>query len=156
MEQACGGSNGCAFLRVHRDVALDAPRKAERGHRRSKDGIYSPARGGRDEKLARTGGGAGGCGHVGVGDGSRDGCFSAIGILRMNLNERIAVVTQFDPDGAIRCGDGFFLATKGSTFHPFEAKTKGRGFSEDYSGQFFSIRWLGEDREKMPGAAFFH
>ena len=112
-------------------MALDTPREAERGDRRSKDGIYSPARGGDGKRrLGRTGGGAGGCGHVRMGDGSGDGCFSAIGIGRMNLDEGIAEVAQFDVNGAIRGGDAFFFATECSAFDPFEAKTKGGGFTK--------------------------
>ena len=78
----------------NRKLVLDVPREEEGGHRRSKDGIYTPARGGGGKRgLDRTGGGAGGCGHVRMGDGSGDGCFSAIGIGRMNLDEGIAEVS---------------------------------------------------------------
>jgi hypothetical protein len=85
--QAGGGSDGCPFLCVDRNVALDAPREAERGHWRSKDWIYSPARGGGgNRRLGRTGDGAGGCGNIGMGDVSGDGGLSAIVIGRMNLD----------------------------------------------------------------------
>ena len=80
--------------------------------------------------LGRTGGGAGSCGNIGMGDGSGDGGLSAIVIGRMNLDQGIAEVAQFDADGAIGGGDGFFFATEGSAFDPFEAKTKGGGFTK--------------------------
>jgi hypothetical protein len=66
-----------------------------------------------------------------MGDRSGDGCFSAIGIGRMNLDEGIAEVAQFDADGAIGGGDGFFFAAEGSAFDPFKAKPKGGGFTKD-------------------------
>ena len=57
-------------------MALDAPREAERGHRRSKDGIYSPARGGGGKRgLDRTIGGAGGL-SVNLTDGFNKDYFS--------------------------------------------------------------------------------
>jgi hypothetical protein len=74
-----------------------------------------------------------------MGDGSRYGGLSAVGIGWMNLYEGIAEVTQFDADGAIRGGDGFFFATEGSTFDPFEAKTKSGGFTEYQRGKVFRI-----------------
>ena len=105
---------------VDRDVALDVPREAKRGHRRSKDGIYSPTRGGGGKRgLGRTGGGAGGCGNIGMGDGSGDRSLSAIGIGRVNLDEGIAEVAQLNADGAIGGSDGFFFATEGAAFDSF-------------------------------------
>ena len=65
-----------------------------------------------------------------MGDGSGDRCFSAIGIGRVNLDEGIAEVAQLNADGTIGGGDGFFFATEGSAFDPFETKTKGGGFTE--------------------------
>ena len=65
-----------------------------------------------------------------MGDRSGDGCFSAIGIGRMNLDKGIAEVSQFDADGAIRGGHGFFFAAEGSAFDPFKAKPKGGGFTK--------------------------
>ncbi len=65
-----------------------------------------------------------------MGDRSGDGCFSAIGIGRVNLDEGIAEVAQFDADGAKGGGDGFFFATEGSAFDPFKAKPKGGGFTK--------------------------
>ena len=157
MEQASGGSDGRFFLRFDWNVALDAPREAERGDRRSKDGIYSPARGGGGKRrLGRTGGGAGGCGNIGMGDGSGDGGLSAIVIGRMNLDERIAEVAQFHSDGSIGGGDGFLFATEGSTFNPLEAKTKGGGFAEYQRGKVFRIFGKGEDGEEISGTSFFH
>ncbi len=112
-------------------MALDAPREAERGHRRSKDGIYSPARGGGGKRrLGRAGGGAGSCGHVRMGDRSGDGCLSAIRIGRMNLNERISEVAEFNSNGSVGGVDGFFFASEGSAFNPFKAKPKGGGFTK--------------------------
>ena len=157
MEQASGGSDGRFFLRFDWNVALDAPREAERGDRRSKDGIYSPARGGGGKRrLGRTGGGAGGCGHVRMGNRGRDGCFSAIGIGRMNLNERISEVAEFNSNGSVGGIDGFFFATEGSAFNPFEAKTKGGGLTEQQRGKVFRIFGKGEDGEEISGASFFH
>ena len=112
-------------------MALDAPREAERGDRRSKDGIYSPARGGGGKRrLGRTGGGAGSCGHVRMGDGSGDGCFSAIGIGRVNLNERISEEAEFNSNGSVGGVDDFFFASEGSAFDSFKAKPKGGGFTK--------------------------
>ena len=112
-------------------MALDAPREAKRGHRRSKDGIYSPARGGGGKRgLDRTSGGAGGGGHIRMGDGSGDRCFSAIFIGGMDLDEGIAEVAQFDADGAVGGGHAFFFATESSAFDLFETKTKGGGFTK--------------------------
>jgi hypothetical protein len=65
-----------------------------------------------------------------MGDGSGNGGLSAIGIGRVNLNERISEVAQFDADGAKGGGDGFFFATEGSAFDPFKAKPKGGGFTK--------------------------
>jgi hypothetical protein len=91
-----------------------------------------------------------------MGNRGRDGCFSAIGIGRMNLDERIAEVAQFDADGAKGGGDGFFFATEGSAFDPFKAKPKGGGFTEDERREMFRIFGKGEDGEKISGASFFH
>jgi hypothetical protein len=91
-----------------------------------------------------------------MGDGSGDGCFPAIGIGRVNLNERIAEVAQFDADGPIGGVDGFFFAAEGSAFDPFKAKPKGGGFTEDERREMFRIFGKGEDGEKISGASFFH
>ena len=91
-----------------------------------------------------------------MGDGSGDGGLSAIVIGRMNLDERIAEVAQFDADGAIRGGDGFFFSAEGSAFDPLHAEAESRGFTKDYGGEFFSIRRKGYNGEKMSGPTFFH
>jgi hypothetical protein len=91
-----------------------------------------------------------------MGDGSGDGGLSAIVIGGMNLDQGIAEVAQFDADGAIGGGDGFLFATEGSTFNPFEAKTKCGGFTENQRGKVFRIFGKGEDGEEVSGAAFFH
>jgi hypothetical protein len=91
-----------------------------------------------------------------MGDGSGDGCFSAIGIGRMNLNERISEVAKFYANGAIGGGDGFFFAAEGSAFDPFKAKPKGGGFTEYQRGKVFRIFGKGEDGEEISGASFFH
>ena len=100
--------------------------------------------------------GAGGGGHIRMGDGSGDRCFSAIFIGGMDLDEGIAEVAQFDADGAIGGGDDFFFAAEGSAFNPFEAKTKGGGFTENQRGKVFRIFGKGEDGEEISGTSFFH
>jgi hypothetical protein len=65
-----------------------------------------------------------------MGDRRGDGGLSAIVIGGMNLDYRISEVAQFDADGAIGGGDGFLFPTEGSAFNPFEAKTKGGGFTK--------------------------
>ena len=65
-----------------------------------------------------------------MGDGSGDRCFSAIGIGRVNLNERISEVAQFNSNGSVGGVDGFFFAAECSAFDPFEAKPKGGGFTK--------------------------
>jgi hypothetical protein len=65
-----------------------------------------------------------------MGDRSGDGCLSAIGIGRMNLNERISEVAEFNSNGSVGGVDGFFFATECSAFNPFKAKPKGGGFTK--------------------------
>jgi hypothetical protein len=64
-----------------------------------------------------------------MGDGSGDGGLSAIGIGRMNLDEGIAKVAEFNSNGSVGGVDGFFFASEGSAFNPLEAKPKGGGFT---------------------------
>ncbi len=73
----------------------------------------------------------------------------------MDLDEGIAEVAQFDADGAIGGGDGFFFSAEGSTFDPLHAESESRGFTKDYGGEFFSVRWFCENDEKMSGAPLF-
>jgi hypothetical protein len=91
-----------------------------------------------------------------MGDGSGDGCFSAIGIGRMNLDEGIAEVSQFNSNGSVGGVDGFFFAAEGSAVDPFKAKPKGGGLTEDERREMFRIFGKGEDGEKISGASFFH
>ena len=78
-----------------------------------------------------------------MGDRSGDGGLSAIVIGRVNLDEGIAEVAQFDADGAIGGGDDFFFATESSAFDPLHAEAESRGFTKDYGGEFFSVRRKG-------------
>ena len=55
----------------------------------------------------------------------------------MNLDEGIAEVSQFNSNGSVGGGDGFFFAAEGSAFDPFEAKTKGGGFTKHQRGKVF-------------------
>jgi len=91
-----------------------------------------------------------------MGDRSGDGCFPAVGIGGMNLNERISQITEFHPDRPIGGGDGFFFASEGSAFDPFKAKPKGGGLTEHQRGKVFRIFGKGEDGEEISGASFFH
>ena len=91
-----------------------------------------------------------------MGDGSGDGGLSAIGIGRMNLNERVSEVAEFNSNGSVGGVDGFFFASEGSAFNPLEAKPKGGGFTEDERREMFRIFGKGEDGEKISGASFFH
>jgi hypothetical protein len=65
-----------------------------------------------------------------MGDRSGDGCFSAIGIGRMNLDKGISEVAEFNSNGSVGGVDGFFFAAEGSAFDPFKAKPKGGGFTK--------------------------
>ena len=107
-------------------------------------------------KSVRPSSGTSGSGHVGVGYGSGDRCFSAVRIGRMNLDQGIAEVAQFDVDGAIRGGDGFSFASEGSAFDPFKTKTKGSCFTKNQGGKLFRIFGKGEDCKEITRASFFH
>lgn len=100
--------------------------------------------------------GAGGGGDISMGNGGGDGGLAAIGIGRVNLNESMAEVTEFDADGAEGSGDNFFFATESSSFDPFKAKTEGGGFAKNNGGESFGVRGQGEDSEEVAGATFFH
>ena len=74
----------------------------------------------------------------------------------MNLNERISEVAEFNSNGSVGGGDGFFFASEGSAFDPFKAKPKSGGLTEDERGKVFRIFGKGEDGEEISGASFFH
>ena len=74
----------------------------------------------------------------------------------MNLNERIPQITEFHPDRTIGSVHDFFLPSEGASFDRLHAEAKGRGFTEDYGGEFFSVRWFGENGKKMSWSPLFH
>ena len=96
---------------------------------------------GNDERGGKAGGG---------------GEAAAVVVLGMNLDELVAEVAQFDPDGAVGGLDGLFLPAEGTAFDAFHAQTKGGGFAEDKGSEFFGIGGKGKDGEEVARAAFFH
>ena len=74
----------------------------------------------------------------------------------MDLDQGITKKTEFNADGTVGSGDGFFFATKSSTFDPIEAEAKGGGLAEDEGGEMFRVRGQGEDGEEISWASFFH
>ena len=74
----------------------------------------------------------------------------------MDLEEGISEVAKFNSNRSVWGVDSFFFATEGSAFDPLHAESESRGFTKDYGGEFFSVRWFCENGEKMSGAPLFH
>ena len=90
------------------------------------------------------------------GKSGRGGEAVAVVILRVDLNELVAEMAQFDADGSMGRLDGLFLAAEGASLDPLHAEAEGGGFAEDKGGELFGVSREGEDGQEVAGSTLFH
>ena len=60
---------------------------------------------------------------------------AAVVILRVDLNELVAEIAQFDADGAMGGLDSFLFPAECAPFDTLHAEAEGGGFAEDKGGE---------------------